>query len=222
MDLIDKLQKAFPIHCRKGDILLMQADCMEVMQLIPDKMIDLAIVDPPYGINVNSMNMGGRLTIKPDHREWDNSTPNYEYFLKLKLISNESIIWGGNYFENIWPSRCFIVWDKGESMYGRSFAECEIAYTTFDKSARIFKLTPNDKNRIHTTQKPVKLYKWILTNYAKPDQLIFDSHGGSFSSAIAAHYFGCKFIGCELDADYFQAAVERFKKETAQVDLFCE
>ena len=111
------------------------------------------------------------------------------------------------------------MWDKGESMYGRSFAECEQAWTSFDMSARIYKKSPNDNFRIHPTQKPVSLYRWILENYAKPGQRILDTHLGSGSSAIAAHYFGCDFVGTELDPDYYAAAVKRFEAETAQIAM---
>lgn len=105
-------------------------------------------------------------------------------------------------------------------MYGRSFAECEQAWASFDANARIFKCNPNQLDRIHPTQKPVIIYSWILRNYAKPGQRILDTHLGSGSSAIAAHYFGCDFVGCEIDVDYFNAARERFKRETAQLAMF--
>lgn len=203
-------------------IELIHDDCMNVMSKYPDKYFDLAIVDPPYGISVNSMNMGSRKTIKPDSKKWDDKTPDKNYFNELKRISINQIIWGGNYFDEIWPSRGFVIWDKGESMYGRSFAECELAFLSFDVSAKIFKLSPNDLTRIHPTQKPIKLYQWLLQNYAKPGQKILDTHLGSGSSAIAAHYFGVDFVGVELDEDYYRAAVNRFNHATAQVDLFCE
>jgi site-specific DNA-methyltransferase (adenine-specific) len=105
-------------------------------------------------------------------------------------------------------------------MYGRSFAECELAYTSFDQSARMYKLNPNDPTRIHPTQKPVKLYQWLLENYAKPGQRILDTHLGSGSSAIAAHYFGVDFVGCEIDSDYFSETKKRFEMATAQTTLF--
>ena len=105
-------------------------------------------------------------------------------------------------------------------MYGRDFAECELAWVSFDKSARIYKQNPNQIDRIHPTQKPVKLYKWLLTNYAKPGQRILDTHLGSGSSAIAAHNFGFDFVGCELDKEYYDAAVCRFNKATAQISMF--
>jgi site-specific DNA-methyltransferase (adenine-specific) len=196
---------------------LLNIDCMEYLATLPDKAFDLAVVDPPYGISVNSMNMGSRKTTKPDSRKWDSEPPADEYFTELRRVSNNQIIWGGNYFKQIWPTRGFIVWDKCN--YGLSFADCEQAWTSFDRSARVYKQPPFDKNRIHPTQKPVKLYEWILSNYAKPGQRILDTHLGSGSSAIAAHYFGCDFVGCELDEDYFNAAKKRFNNETSQIAL---
>lgn len=193
---------------------------MEYMCTVQDKYFDLAIVDPPYGISVNSMNMGGRKTVKPDTKKWDDNPPPQEYFLELERVSKNQIIWGGNYFQ-LRPSRCFLIWDKGESMYGRDFAECEMAWCSFDKVARIFKLNPNQLDRFHPTQKPVKLYQWILQNYAKPEFKVLDTHLGSGSSAIAAHYFGIdEFVGIELDKDYFEASKERFTSATAQQKLF--
>ena len=200
-------------------IELLNCDCMDLLRDAPDNHWDLAIVDPPYGIGVNSMNMGSRKTIRPDSRSWDDAVPPEKYFTELQRVSKEQIIWGGNYFD-IRPSRCFVIWDKGESMYGRDFAECEFAWVSFDKSARIYKQNPNQLDRIHPTQKPVKLYEWLLTNYAKPGQRILDTHLGSGSSAIAAHYFGVDFVGCELDKDYYDAAVKRFAQQTAQLAMF--
>ena len=148
-------------------IELLNCDCMDYMATLPDKAFDLAIVDPPYGIGINKMNMGSRKTITPDKRIWDDAIPNEEYFYQLMRVSTHQIIWGGNYF-NLPPTRCFLIWDKGETMYKMSFADCEQAWTSFDKSARMYKKNPTDINRIHPTQKPVKLYDWLLHNYAKP------------------------------------------------------
>jgi len=200
-------------------IELLNTDCMDYMATLPDKAFDLAIVDPPYGICINAMSMGSRKTIKPDKRNWDNAVPSEAYFNDLKRVSKNQIIWGGNYF-NLPPTRCFLIWDKGETMYNMSFADCEQAWTSFDKSARMYKKNPTDLSRIHPTQKPVKLYEWLLHNYAKPGQRILDTHLGSGSSAIAAHYFGVDFVGCELDEDYYNAAKKRFELSTAQVSLF--
>jgi site-specific DNA-methyltransferase (adenine-specific) len=139
---------------------------MTLMARYPDNYFDLAVVDPPYGININ-MNMGIRKgkAKKHDNKKWDSCIPDQSYFNELLRVSSNQIIWGGNYF-GLPKHRCFIVWDKGESMYGRDFAECEMAWTSFDKSAKIFKLNPNQHDRIHPTQKPIKLYKWIISEFA--------------------------------------------------------
>jgi site-specific DNA-methyltransferase (adenine-specific) len=195
-------------------------DCLEAMREMPDKAFDLAIVDPPYGIGVGQMNMGSRQTVLPDATKiWDNEIPTADYFTELMRISRNQIIWGGNYFP-LPPSRGFAIWDKGASMYGRSFAECEFAWTSFDVSARISKINPNQPERFHPTQKPVALYKWLLTNYAKPGQSILDTHLGSGSSRIAAYDLGFDFTGYELDKDYFEAQEARFANHIAQPKLF--
>ena len=205
---------------RNMSIEILNCDCMEYMATQPDGAFDLAIVDPPYGIDITKMNMGSRKNVKPDKtKSWDSCVPNADYFAELKRVSTNQIIWGGNYFD-LPPSRCWIVWDKGESMYGRDFAEGEMAWTSFDKVLRFFKKSPNQLDRFHPTQKPIKLYQWLLTNYAKPGQRILDTHLGSGSSAIAAHYFGCDFVGCELDPDYYKAAKDRFDRETSQLSMF--
>jgi len=195
-------------------------DCMEGMKQIPDKYFDLAIVDPPYGIDVTNMNMGGRNTIRPDKsKKWDKDIPTEKYFKELKRTSKNQIIWGGNYFD-LPPTRGFVIWDKGESMYKRSFAECEFGWTSFDVSARIYKLNPNQLDRIHPTQKPVKLYKWILKNYAKEGDKILDTHVGSASSLIACHQMGFDYIGFELDKEYYKLANERLEIAKAQISIF--
>jgi site-specific DNA-methyltransferase (adenine-specific) len=199
-------------------IELIHGDCMDYMKTLEDNAFDLAIVDPPYGISVTKMNMGSRKTVRPDSsKKWDDAVPCENYFNELFRISSNQIIWGGNYF-NLSPSQYFAIWDKGETMYGRDFAECEFAWVR-KGGTRIFKNSPNDKHRIHPTQKPIKLYQWLLDKYAKPTDRILDTHLGSGSSAIAAHYFGCDFVGVELDEDYYKAAKERFDNATAQQAL---
>ena len=194
-------------------------DCMEALRQMPDKCFDLAVVDPPYGIGAVNMQRGHSV-VKPDkNRHWDDSIPTDEYFSELFRVSRNQVIWGGNYF-GLPPTRCVLVWDKGESMYGRSFAEVELAWTSFDESARIFKYSPNDPTRIHPTQKPVALYRWIFQHYAKPGDKILDTHLGSGSSRIAAYDAGLDFTGYEIDADYFQKQEERFSAHTAQMSLF--
>ena len=222
----DRLQALFPAHYRSGNVLLLNADCMEVMKHIRNDEFELSCVDPPYGINVGMMHMGAgssKRCSKIEGRKWskkgwDMSQPSDEYFYQLFRVSNNQIIWGGNYFA-LPPSQYFAIWDKGDGMRGRSFAECEYAWVS-SGGTRLVQLNPVDKNRIHPTQKPVKLYDWLLSNYAKPEMKILDTHLGSGSSAIAAHYFGCDLVGCEIDADYYQAAVARFERETAQIDMF--
>ena len=199
---------------------LYNCDCMELMKQYPDNHFDLAIVDPPYGIDVTKMNMGGRQTVKPDKtKNWDSAVPTKEYFDELKRVSKNQVIWGGNYFE-LPPTRCWLMWDKGESMYGRDFAEAEMAWTNFDKVVRLYKQNPNQNDRIHPTQKPIKLYEWLLTNYAKQGDKILDTHLGSGSHAIACNNLGFELTACELDEDYFKASVERIKREAQQERLF--
>ena len=194
-------------------------DCIEGMKKYPDKYFELAIVDPPYGIDVTKMNMGGRKTIKPDkNKNWDSCVPDENYFNELFRVSQNQIIWGGNYFK-LPCSQYFAIWDKAESMYGRDFAECEYAWV-FKGGTRIFKNSPNQLDRIHPTQKPVKLYKWLLTNYAKEGDKILDTHLGSGSSRIAAYDLGFDFTGFELEEDYFKSSEKRFKQHISQLTLF--
>lgn len=198
---------------------LRNCDNMELMAEFPDNYFDLAIVDPPYGIDVNKMNMGGRKTVKPNKdKTWDNGIPDCSYFKELFRVSKNQIIWGGNYFP-LEQSQYFAIWDKGESMYGRSFAECEYAWVR-SGGTRIKKINPMQLGRFHPTQKPVDLYKWLLQSYAKEGDKILDTHLGSGSIAIACHYMGFDLTGCELDKDYFEAMNKRIKLETAQQDLF--
>lgn len=192
---------------------------MDAMRAMPDKEYDLAICDPEYGINVTKMNMGGRKTVPPSNKKWDKKPPAPEYFEELFRVSKNQIIWGGNYF-SLPPHKCFVIWDKAESMYNRDFAECEQAWASFDRPAKMFKLTPNQLDRIHPTQKPVALYKWLLKNYAKPGDRILDTHGGSMSIAIACHDMGFDLDLWELDEDYYKAGKERFEKHCRQAQLF--
>jgi DNA modification methylase len=196
-----------------GNATLYLGDCREILPTLPN--CDLILTDPPYGIGI------AKNPVRQAHEkmDWDNSTPPAWLFGLMLEKAKNIIIWGGNYF-NLPPTRCFLIWDKGEMMYNRSFADCEMAWTSFDKSARMYKKNPTDLSRIHPTQKPVKLYEWLLHNYAKPGQRILDTHLGSGSSAIAAHYFGCDFVGCELDKDYYDAAKNRFELSTRQRTLF--
>lgn len=198
---------------------------MEYMAKQPDKSFDLAIVDPEYGINMDGGNVGYKGFNNFEKKSWDSKRPSKQYFDELRRVTKNQTIWGGNYFADLLPpSRCYLVWDKGEGFYNRSYAECELAWTSFDKNTVKIKYDPlargDYRGKIHPCQKPVRLYLWILENYAKPDQRILDTHLGSASSAIAAHYFGCDFVGCEIDKDYYEAAKKRFNNETRQVAIF--
>lgn len=201
-------------------------DCMEYMATLPDKAFDLAIVDPPYGININH-NIGRRKgCVDSDYKKayWDSSIPNDEYFNELIRVSTNQIVWGGNYFPSLWINGCrgYIVWDKGYSE-NVSFSMSELAWTSFDVVSKTFYYNAaknNSSKRIHPTQKPIALYKWLLMNYAKEGDKILDTHLGSGSSRIAAHKLGFEFVGCELDKDYFEAQEKRFKTETMQQLLF--
>lgn len=211
-------------------IELLNCDCMEYMVGLPDKAFDLAIVDPPYGIN-KAGPIGGRCFAQVTNHEkknWDKYPPEILYFDELKRVSKNQIIWGANHFVNriAEDSPCWIVWDK---LNTGDFADCELAYTSFKTAVRKFSYKwsgmmqgdmKNKESRIHPTQKPIKLYQWLLENYAKPGQRILDTHLGSGSSAIAAHYFGVDFVGCELDKDYYDAACKRFDQQTRQTTLF--
>jgi len=221
---------------------------MEYMKTCKDNEFDLAIVDPPYGLGEAGKRSGTRTskggarkfwgtkntrgteiksTVFAD-KDWDNEPPSIEYFEELQRVSKNQIIWGANHFAdriNI-TSPSWLVWDKdnGDS----NFADCELAYTSFSTAVRMHKYRwsgmlqgdmKNKEQRIHPTQKPVKLYEWILSKYAKPGQRVLDTHLGSGSIAIAAHYFGCEFVGTEIDTEYFNDAEERFYLQTAQHDF---
>ena len=207
-------------------IELLNIDCMEYMATQPDNAFDLAIVDPPYGINVN-VSMGRRSgNKKSEYHKYageDKEPPSIKYFKELKRISKEQIVWGANHFIDNFSfyanSPCWIMWDK-KFPDEVTFAQFELAWTSFNTTCKKFDKAPNDKHRIHPTQKPVELYEWILHNYAEKGWRIIDTHLGSASSAIAAHYFGCEFVGCELDAKYYTMAKDRFDRETAQAAMF--
>lgn len=193
-------------------------DCMALMARYPDKHFDLAIVDPPYGIGAGEMKMNNSNHAK---KPWDIAPPPKEYWTELFRVSRNQIIWGGNYFP-LPATRGFVVWDKKQPE-GVSFAMAEFAWTSFDAVAKVFYQFPSHVTqgaKIHPTQKPVELYAWLLDRYAKPGQRILDTHLGSGSHAIAAHYFGAHLTACEIDPDYYAAAMARIKRETAQTTLF--
>ena len=203
-----------------GTLDLRRADCMDVMAEFPDGYFDLAIVDPPYGIG---RKFKGGKTGKMQFNEvvekgWD-VAPEDDYFRQLRRVSSNQIIWGGNYFE-LPPTRCWIIWDKQISE-DFSLAMAELAWVSKDGLTKIVRMpTPKDGGKIHPTQKPVALYRWLLSNYAQPGQRILDTHLGSGSHAIACYYAGMHLTACEIDEDYFKAASERIERETAQTVLF--
>jgi site-specific DNA-methyltransferase (adenine-specific) len=196
-------------------------DCMDGMKEIPDKFFDLAIVDPPYGININN-NMGRRKGDKPSKYKkvnWDSSPPNEDYFAELQRVSKNRIIWGANYYV-MPPTKCFIVWRKPQITEKVSFSMLEYAWTSFDSTSKEWIGVSNETDRFHPTQKPVALYEWILKNYAKPGDKILDTHVGSGSSLIACHNFDMPYMGFEIDKDYFDKATERIERAKAQCRLW--
>lgn len=195
---------------------------MEYMATVPDKYFDLAIVDPPYGINFAKTHTGNGWTVR-DSKDWDKETPPKEYYIELKRLSKNQIIWGANYMvEYLDASMGWVFWDKGQRDF--SLADGELAYTSFNKALRVFDFSRAKLNKeregIHPTEKPVALYKWLLHNYAKEGDKILDTHGGSMSSAIACHQMGFDLTLCELDKDYYEAGVKRFMEQTMQQSLF--
>jgi len=197
---------------------------MALMARYPDKHFDLAIVDPPYGLGQDGhagsvrVSDGKQLRRVFEQKEWDKQIPPAEYFAELRRVSKNQIVWGGNYMTaHLPPSRCWVTWDKVQR--DLCMADGESAWTSFDEPSRIWTRHRKilwDEKPIHPTQKPVKLYKWLLAKYAKPGQRILDTHLGSGSHAIACHYFGAHLTACEIDADYFAAATARIQRETAQ------
>lgn len=198
--------------------------CMEAMRAMPDKAFDLAVVDPPYGINISN-NMGRRKGEKPSEYKkvtWDAAPPGREYFEELQRVSKNQIIFGANHFVSLIPtadSHCWLCWDKGFSEEV-SFASFELAWTSFDRPCKRVAISSAQNGRIHPTQKPISLYAWIYSRFAKPGDKILDTHLGSGSSRIAAWDAGLDFCGYEIDPDYFAAQEQRFREHTAQMTLF--
>lgn len=198
---------------------------MEAMREFPDKFFDLAIVDPPYGININH-SIGRRKGDRHSGHKpaiWDFESPSMEYFTELRRVSMHQIIWGANHFISKFPfdSSCWLMWDKGFSEE-LSFAQFELAWTSFESTCKKFETptnTPGAK-KIHPTQKPIQLYRWLLKNYAVSGMKIIDTHLGSGSSRIAAHDMGFDFWGYELDHEYFADQEKRFSQHIAQTKLF--
>ena len=198
-------------------------DCIEGMKRYPDKYFDLAVVDPPYGIGMDGGNVGYKGFNNFEKRDWDKEIPSNEYFSELFRVSKNQVIFGGNYF-GLPPTRCYLVWDKGEGFYNRTYAECELAWTSFDANTCKIKYDPlakgDYKGKIHPTQKTVYLYDWIFMNYAKDGDKILDTHLGSGSSRIAAHKAGLDFVGFEIDREYYTSSNKRFTNYVAQGVLF--
>jgi len=206
-------------------------DCMDLLKQVPDKYFELAVVDPPYGIDKDGGKIGGDnkcIATNYIKKKWDKEPPKKEYFNRLSNKSKNLIIWGANHFISrvAIDSSCWIVWDKDNT---GNFADCELALTTFNTAVRKFQYRWNgmlhgnmkDKEtRIHPTQKPQQLYEWIFKNYAKPNDKILDTHLGSGSSRIAADKANLPFVGCELDPDYFYSHIKRFNEYSAQGTIF--
>lgn len=201
-------------------------DCIEGMKQFPDKIFDLAVVDPPYGIGAGSKKFinGTSKTVKDYYKEndWDTERPTQEFFTELKRVSKNQIVLGGNYFADLLGAfRCFIFWDK--TIHGNSYADGELAWTSFDGVARYYRKNiaqVNSEGRMHPTQKPITLYDYVFTNFASEGNLILDTHLGSQSSRIAANKAGLDFVGFEIDREYYDNGNKRFKNFVSQTVLF--
>ena len=201
-------------------------DNMELMARYEDNHFDLAIVDPPYGLGKRTTDGGSKKNTQTKFMDdirrsnWDDVIPTDDYFKELFRVSKKQIIWGGNYFPYIWKNGCrgLITWDK--MVYIPTMSQIEYAWFSEDKLPKLVKINNNDINRLHPTQKPIKLYEWILDNYAKEGDKILDTHLGSGSIAIACHNMKYDLTACELDKEYYDKAMKRLKEHTAQQRLF--
>ena len=203
-----------------GNITAIHGDCMDYMATLPDNAFDLAVVDPPFGLPSDAVNGRGKLknrSLNTMDMAWD-VAPGEDYFNELFRVSENQIIWGGNYFP-LPPCRGFVIWDKEQPW--ENFSACEFAWTSFETPARMFRLATmkTGETKIHPTQKPVALYKWLLSKYVKPGFRILDTHGGSFSHAIACHDAGLKLTIIEKDKTYFDAAVSRLQWHQRQLKI---
>lgn len=197
-------------------------DCVEGLKRFPDKFFDIAIVDPPYGIGNKLVDGGSKRNSKFDNNrysvKWD-ILPTREYFEQLFRVSTNQIVWGANYFE-MPPTRCNLIWDKMQEFNGADF---ELAWTSFDKPSKAFRMSRVEAyadGKIHPCQKPVKLYDWILKNYCACDNFILDTHVGSGSSRISCHKAGKKFIGFEINNEYYNKQERRFNDFISQLQIF--
>ena len=188
-------------------------DCLEYMRSLPDKHFDLCIADPPYGLDKKSTHGRGKLKNRIINRDcihdWD-IRPDAEVFEEMMRVSKQQIIWGGNYFP-LPPTRCIICWDKVQPW--SNFSQCEMAWTSFDYPAKMFRFDNRTTEKIHPTQKPIELYSYILMTFAKQGDKIFDPFLGSGSSRIASYKLGFDFVGCEINKEYFDLQQERFDRE---------
>lgn len=208
-------------------------DCMQGMKEFPDDFFDIAITDPPYGGvtkggYMKNQSSGGVAKNRNDYHLglWQCDKPTKEYFDELRRVSKNQIIWGGNYFASMLPDgQCWIVWDKNKPE-GVGFADCELAWTSFNQAAKMFRFTWNGmlqgdmkhkEKKIHPTQKPVRLYEWLLEKFAKDGDIILDTHVGSASSLIAFKNHGFRYVGFELDEVYYNDAVKRMADETSEI-----
>ena len=209
-----------------NNINLHLGDSLEALKKMPENAYDLAIVDPPYGINVTKMTLGnGKKKINRGTTDWDSETPTREYFKELRRVSKNQIIWGANYMtENLPPSMGWVYWDKGTG--ANDFSDGELAYTSFNRALRSYKVSwvganaNNGTPRIHPTEKPIKLYEWLLDNYAKEGDTILDTHLGSGSIALACHNRGYNLDAYEIDNDYYMSATNRLKQHQQQLTMF--
>ena len=201
--------------------------CMDLMARYEDNYFDLAIVDPPYGLGIDGQkeNKKGKQSDRKYHKQkqWDNEIPDKKYFNELERVSNNQIIWGANYFVKHLTkgTKGWVVWFKGQT--GLTMSDCELAYSSFNCATRVVNINRVDllkQNTIHPTEKPIRLYQWLLENYAKENDKILDTHLGSGSIAIACHNLGYELTGCELDKDYYEAAMKRIEQHKQQQRLF--
>jgi len=197
-------------------------DCIEFMKTKPDKHYDLAIVDPPYGINFAKTHTGKGWTVR-ESKDWDKEIPPPEYWEQLFRISKNQIVWGGNYMtEFLPPSMGWIFWDKGQRDF--SLADGELAWTSFNKALRVYEYSRaklnNNRGGLHPTEKPIDLYRWILQKYAKEGDKILDTHGGSMTIAHACDKEGFDLDICELDKEYFEVGLKRYNEYKQQLTMF--
>lgn len=210
-----------------SNISITNEDNMELMSRYPDNYFDLAIVDPPYGIGIDGQKESkkGKKSDRKHHKQkqWDSAIPNKEYFNELQRVSKNQIIWGANYFvEHLTKgTKGWVVWFKGQM--GLTMSDCELAYSSFQRATRVVNINRVDllkQNTIHPTEKPIRLYQWLLDNYAEKGNKILDTHLGSGSIAIACHNLGFDLTACELDSEYYEAAMKRLDRHTSQQRLF--